>query len=119
MPTQAQSAKLIGQAIQNNPAFLTLRKIEVSPAAGRERCGLPTQQLWLMSNTFDLEFNAGRPGHLRYHCRITEPGLPQLRLAAPELGGQLPFALRISRLRLLWTDFMASDQPPEGCPAVG
>lgn len=26
---QAQSAKLIGQAIQNNPAFLTLRKIEV------------------------------------------------------------------------------------------
>ncbi len=30
---QAQSAKLIGQAIQNNPAFLTLRKIEVSPAS--------------------------------------------------------------------------------------
>mmetsp|Transcript_13938 Transcript_13938/g.42054 ORF Transcript_13938/g.42054 Transcript_13938/m.42054 type:complete len:274 (-) Transcript_13938:4-825(-) len=27
---EAQSAKLIGQAIQNNPAFLTLRKIEVS-----------------------------------------------------------------------------------------
>ena len=26
---QAQSAKLIGDAIQKNPAFLTLRKIEV------------------------------------------------------------------------------------------
>ena len=26
---QAQSAKLIGEAIQQNPAFLTLRKIEV------------------------------------------------------------------------------------------
>lgn len=26
---QAQSAKLIGEAIQSNPAFLTLRKIEV------------------------------------------------------------------------------------------
>ncbi len=26
---QAQSAKLIGDAIQQNPAFLTLRKIEV------------------------------------------------------------------------------------------
>ncbi len=26
---QAQSAKLIGEAIQANPAFLTLRKIEV------------------------------------------------------------------------------------------
>lgn len=28
---EAQSARLIGQAIQQNPAFLTLRKIEVSP----------------------------------------------------------------------------------------
>ena len=27
---QAESASLIGQAIQQNPAFLTLRKIEVS-----------------------------------------------------------------------------------------
>jgi hypothetical protein len=26
---EAQSARLIGQAIQQNPAFLTLRKIEV------------------------------------------------------------------------------------------
>lgn len=26
---EAQSAKLIGEAIQSNPAFLTLRKIEV------------------------------------------------------------------------------------------
>ena len=30
---QAQSAKLIGEAIQSNPAFLTLRKIEVSHCA--------------------------------------------------------------------------------------
>ena len=29
MGAQAQSAKLIGDAIQKNPAFLTLRKIEV------------------------------------------------------------------------------------------
>jgi regulator of protease activity HflC (stomatin/prohibitin superfamily) len=29
---EAQSARLIGQAIQQNPAFLTLRKIEVSTA---------------------------------------------------------------------------------------
>jgi len=27
---EAQSARLIGQAIQHNPAFITLRKIEVS-----------------------------------------------------------------------------------------
>ena len=27
---EAQSARLIGQAIQQNPAFITLRKIEVS-----------------------------------------------------------------------------------------
>ena len=30
---QAESASLIGQAIQQNPAFLTLRKIEVSISA--------------------------------------------------------------------------------------
>ena len=30
---QAQSAKLIGEAIQSNPAFLTLRKIEVGHRA--------------------------------------------------------------------------------------
>jgi hypothetical protein len=29
---QAASAKLIGEAIQQNPAFLTLRKIEVGTA---------------------------------------------------------------------------------------
>jgi len=28
--TQAQSAKLIGEAVQQNPAFLMLRRIEVS-----------------------------------------------------------------------------------------
>ena len=34
---QAQSAKLIGEAIQSNPAFLTLRKIEVRLATGAYR----------------------------------------------------------------------------------
>jgi hypothetical protein len=34
---EAQSARLIGQAIQHNPAFLTLRKIEVSVEASGAR----------------------------------------------------------------------------------
>lgn len=34
---QAQSAKLIGEAIQSNPAFLTLRKIEVGHRASARK----------------------------------------------------------------------------------
>jgi hypothetical protein len=43
--TQAQSAQMIGNAIQSNPAFLTLRKIEVRPAPGA---------LWVQATTSAL-----------------------------------------------------------------
>ncbi len=51
---QAQSAKLIGEAIQNNPAFLSLRKIEVrtSPHLAAERrctCGVLSADMVLHS----------------------------------------------------------------------
>jgi hypothetical protein len=36
---EAQSAKLIGEAIQANPAFLTLRKVEVRERGGGGRRG--------------------------------------------------------------------------------
>jgi prohibitin 2 len=64
LPQQAQSARLIGDAIQSNPAFLTLRKIEAAReiagtiAASQNRVFLSADSLLL--NLGDLATDMGK-----------------------------------------------------------
>jgi hypothetical protein len=65
---EAQSARLIGQAIHNNPAFLTLRKIEV-------RLGLKARFKGAGFRGFRLVGGAGWCPHLP-HANICSPSRP-------------------------------------------
>ncbi|PRW59255.1 prohibitin- mitochondrial-like [Chlorella sorokiniana] len=105
---EAQSAMLIGQAVQQNPAFLTLRKIEAAReiastvAASANRIFLNSDSLLL--NLADYEATPGKknfttmsrpPGPLA-HCLLTTAAL-LLLLAVPascdddSKGGWKPF----------------------------
>lgn len=80
---EAQSARLIGQAIAQNPAFLTLRKIEVGGARLHEGSGL----LLIICNPF-LPWHAGCPrdsSHCGWGCK---QGVPERRHAAAQPSHQ-------------------------------
>ena len=57
--TQAQSAKLIGEALQANPAFLTLRKVEVR--------AMPYPMAFMQFSQFSPICHAGCSRHCSHH----------------------------------------------------
>lgn len=92
---QAQSAKLIGDAIQKNPAFLALRKIEVTlnytTSCFYNIWAIYIDWLWVFHrNLTAAKCVAGSTRHCRHDSFVSKPGVFECWQLVAEFGESPP-----------------------------